>query len=128
MKVLIAEDDPGILELVSTFLTSEGFSIETATNGREALEKIGEIDVLLTDWNMPDMDGIELTYAIEKKGLFIFIIFMTAYGEKDDVIKALAIGANDYITKPFDLLDLKFRIEQAQQFLSLNRALQAPIQ
>lgn len=104
LKVLIAEDDVFILEMYLVKLSTDGFEVVTASNGEEALEKIKEEspDVVLLDLLMPKMDGWEVLSKIkEQKGEKPVIIVLTNLGDKKNIDKALAMGADDYLIKSF---------------------------
>ncbi len=111
-NILIVDDDKEILNSIDIFLSNEGFNIFKATNGHEALEilQTEEIHLILMDIMMPKMDGIQATLAIRKE-VDIPIIFLTAKSEDTDVILGLNLGADDYITKPFNFLELIARIK-----------------
>lgn len=103
MKILIVEDDPFLSEMYVTKLLQEKYDIETAADGREALKKIKEIkpELVLLDIVLPKMDGFEVLQKIKKDPELqnIKIIALTNLGQKEEVDKGLALGANDYIVK-----------------------------
>ena len=103
MKILLVDDDPFIRRELQKGLVQEGrFSFETASNGLDALEKIGEdiFDLVLTDIKMPGMDGFELLQKIKGSRPEVIVIMMKAFGSIETAVDAIKIGANDYITKP----------------------------
>ena len=116
MNILIAEDDAITLRRLQHFLEKWGHRVITARNGLQALEKFlaNEVDIVLTDWMMPEMDGLALirhihSYATEKP--YLYVILLTSRGDKKDVVKALSEeGVNDYVIKPFDPDELRARI------------------
>ena len=112
IKILAVDDDADILNSINVFLTNEGFEIFTARNGFEALEvlKKEEVQLILMDLMMPKMDGIAATLAIRKER-GVPIIMLTAKSEDADVVLGLNIGADDYITKPFNFLELIARVK-----------------
>lgn len=120
MKVLVVEDNVASRILLLKILKKEGYQAAYASDGLEALEilKKDSFDVVLTDWMMPKMDGIELTAQIRK---FIrplpAILFITALNSKQARDKALEAGADDYISKPFHNYEIKERIESAHMHL-----------
>jgi two-component system alkaline phosphatase synthesis response regulator PhoP len=103
-KILLVDDDPDILEFLSYNLIKEGYVIETAENGIEALQKVGVFmpDLIILDVMMPQMDGIEACQEIRKNPAYkdILIVFLTARGEDYSQIAGLESGADDYVTKP----------------------------
>ena len=128
MKLLVAEDDPITLKRLTRFLEDWGHQVVTAPNGAEALELSGshEVDIVLTDWMMPELDGLELTRHLRKRGKgspFIYIILLTTRGEKSDVIEALDTGVDDYMVKPFDPGELRARINVGERTVRLERTL-----
>jgi DNA-binding response OmpR family regulator len=112
IKILAVDDDADILNSIDVFLTNEGFEVLKARNGIEALEilKKEEPQLILMDLMMPKMDGIAATLAIRKERC-VPIIMLTAKSEDADVVLGLNIGADDYITKPFNFLELIARVK-----------------
>ena len=110
-KILIAEDDANILELLRLYMCREGFEVETAANGGEALARFRTFkpDLVLLDVMMPVLDGWEVCGTIRKES-DTPIIMLTARGETIDKITGLELGADDYITKPFDMREVITRI------------------
>ena len=111
-NILVVDDDKEIVESIEIYLENEGFNIYKAYNGLEALEILmeEEIHLILMDIMMPKLDGIKATIKIrEEKN--IPIILVSAKSEDTDKIIGLNIGADDYITKPFNLLDLIARVK-----------------
>ena len=110
--ILIVDDDDKIRDLLKDFLISNNFLVSTAINGDEALKKINIInfDVLILDIMMPGIDGYELTKIIRSSSL-IPIIHLTAMGDTNNVIQGLEIGADDYLSKPFEPKELLLRIK-----------------
>lgn len=108
MTVLVIDDQPGIRRLLTEVLTEEGYTVFTAINGIEGVNKAKEVqpDVILMDMKMPGMDGIETLREIKRLDQGEAIIMMTAYGELDLINQARELGAYGYVTKPFDILSL----------------------
>jgi DNA-binding response OmpR family regulator len=104
MKVLIAEDDIDFGNVLAQYVSISGFEVERAHNGKEALEMFREKkpDICVLDVMMPEMDGFSLAEKIKEVSSDMPVIFLTAKSLKEDIIKGLKIGADDYITKPFD--------------------------
>jgi two-component system response regulator VicR len=112
LKVLIADDELPIRQLLETNLMLEGYETYTAKNGREALEAIKTIspDVVLLDVMMPVMDGLEVLRYVAEAGLDVRVILITAKVHDDDRLVGWELGCNEYITKPFDLDELLARV------------------
>ena len=109
-KILIVDDDRDLLEMLNQYFTLKNYTIITAENGVEAIEKINmNPDIILLDVNMPGMDGIEVCKRI-RDIVSCPIIFLTARVEEKDRIMGLLSGGDDYITKPFSLKELDARI------------------
>src|SRR5574344_1809815 len=111
-KVLIADDEPQIREILRVYFLKEGFQVVEAADGKEALQQISKErpDILLLDVMMPVMDGIEVCTLVRKK-YELPIIMLTAKGEDDDRILGLEKGADDYITKPFNTREVVARVK-----------------
>ena len=109
--ILIVDDDDKIRDLLKDFLISNNFLVSTAINSEDALEKLNLIkfDVLILDIMMPGINGYELTKIIRSTSL-VPIIHLTAMGDTDNVIQGLEIGADDYLSKPFEPKELLLRI------------------
>ena len=112
MKVLIAEDDRDFGNILTQYVTISGFEVNIARDGKEAWEKfIGDKpDICVLDVMMPEMDGFTLAEKIKQQNSDMPIIFLTAKSLKEDIVKGLKLGADDYITKPFDPEVLILRI------------------
>ena len=109
-KLLLVDDDLGITDLLKELLELEGFTVEVANNGREAIKLIDEtIDLILLDIMMPDIDGFKVLSTIKNK-YDIPVIFLTAKDQEDDKIAGLELGADDYIVKPFSERELLARV------------------
>lgn len=111
-NVLVCDDDSAILESIEIYLKSEGYNIITACDGVQAIEKIeeNEIHCLVLDIMMPRMDGLKTTIKIREKYNFP-IILLSAKSEDTDKITGLGFGADDYVTKPFNPLELVARVK-----------------
>ena len=112
MKVLIAEDDRDFGNILTQYVTINGFEVNLARDGKEAWEKFNEEkpDICVLDVMMPEMDGFTLAEKIKQSHGDMPIIFLTAKSLKEDIVKGLKLGADDYITKPFDPEVLILRI------------------
>lgn len=103
IKILVVDDDPFILDMYVMKFKEQGFQIETATDGKAALEKItaAKPDIVLLDVVMPKMDGFDVIKKIKENGMLrtFKILFLTNFGQKDDVEKGMQLGADGYIIK-----------------------------
>ena len=110
--VLVADDERNIVQLVSLYLRNEGFGVESASTGREAIERAGRVkpDLIILDLMMPDIDGWETCRQLRKTSN-VPIIMLTARTEDVDKIVGLEIGADDYVTKPFNPRELVARVK-----------------
>ena len=113
-KVFLVEDDQSIVSLVQYNLQKEGFNVQTSGNGEEAIKDLKnyEPDLILLDWMLPDLSGLDICKSLkkDKKHKNIPIIMLTAKGQEEDKVSALNSGADDYITKPFGHAELIARI------------------
>jgi len=111
-KLLVVEDDPNILELLSASLRFAGFDVSTATSGSAAVSAAREYrpDLVVLDVMLPDLDGFEVLRRIRESGERTPVVFLTARDATDDKIRGLTLGGDDYVTKPFSLEELTARI------------------
>jgi diguanylate cyclase (GGDEF)-like protein len=125
--VLIAEDNPVSRKLLEKTLIKSGYEVVSVENGRMALELFDKrfFPFILTDWMMPEMDGLELCRAIRKKVLpgYVFIVILTAKDSKDDIVTGLEAGADDYLSKPFNQSELIARLKTGIRILELEKSL-----
>lgn len=114
-KVLVADDDPKATAALSSLLESDGFSVQTASDGADALEKIAQSppDVLVTDVNMPHLDGFGLMRAVRERYPRIFIVVIS--GEHHSAARLIEGGALAYVGKPFDADEVISVIDAAMQ-------------
>jgi len=114
-KIFIIEDEPSIIQLVQHNLEKNGFIISSSLNGNDGLKELKKFqpDLLLLDWMLPDLSGIEICKNIRKDNSFknLPVIMLTAKGEEEDKIKGLDSGVDDYLTKPFSFNELMARIK-----------------
>ena len=123
-NILICDDEKDIVSALKIYLTGEGYGLYEAYDGKEALEVIknNEIHLVLMDIMMPNMDGIEAVSKI-REICNIPVIFLTAKGEDTDQILGLNIGADDYVTKPFNPVELLARVKsQLRRYMQLGAA------
>jgi len=125
--VLVVDDNPIIQKMMNISLSKAGYDVSSAENGRDALRKFNQkfYPIVITDWMMPEMDGLELCRAIRTLSLdsYVFIILLTAKDSKDDIIKGLEAGADDYLTKPVNHPELMARLNTGVRILELERSL-----
>ena len=126
--ILVIDDEPAQVQILSGFLKKKGFEIQKANSGAEAIKIIENfpIDLVITDFKMPDMDGMQVLKNTKKINPDIDVILMTAFGSVENVIEAMKAGASDYLTKPVDLDQLELIINRAVErkyLVSENRFL-----
>lgn len=114
MRILIVEDEASISGFLKEGLEEEGFAVDLAENGRKGLEMaldfVNEYDIMLLDWMLPGVSGIEICRSVRKVNQRVPIIFLTAKNTVDETVFALETGANDYLKKPFAFEELLARI------------------
>jgi DNA-binding response OmpR family regulator len=114
MRILIIEDEPGIALFLKEGLQEESFAVDVANDGPSGLELAtvndGEYDLILLDWMLPGLSGIEVVRQIRKSGSLVPVIFLTARDTVQDTVFALEMGANDFIKKPFSFEELLARV------------------
>ncbi|HKX62840.1 MAG TPA: response regulator [Verrucomicrobiae bacterium] len=128
MKVLIAEDDSISRRLLQAALVKWGYDVVVTTDGQEAWKILQAHDpptLLILDWLMPQMDGIEICREARKSEALksAYIILLTSRGSKQDIVQGLEAGADDYVTKPFDHGELRARVQVGARVIGLQKAL-----
>jgi two-component system OmpR family response regulator len=110
-QILVVDDEPSIVDAVATALRYEGFDVRVAGTGRSALSAAQETppDLIVLDVMLPDLDGLEVTRRLRADGIKVPILFLTARDSIDDKLAGLAIGGDDYVTKPFSLAEVVAR-------------------
>ncbi len=126
MKILIVEDEPISRRVLEVNLVGWGYDVTHATDGHEALEMLQSPDaptLVISDWMMPRMDGLTLCRKIRQMHVawYIYVILLTAKGAKADVIQGLEAGADDFLTKPFNREELKYRTRTGERITNLER-------
>ena len=122
MTILVCDDDKEIVEAIEIYLLQEGFSVEKAYDGEQALEilKKKSIDLMIIDVMMPKLDGIRATFQVRKTSS-IPIIILSAKTQDTDKILGLNVGADDYVSKPFNPLELVARVKsQLRRYTTLS--------
>ena len=111
--ILLAEDDESLRFVIQDNLELRGFRVEAASNGREALEKfrLKKVDLCILDVMMPEMDGFAVAQKIREQDAHVPVLFLTARGQKEDRLQGFRVGGDDYLTKPFSIEELLFRME-----------------
>jgi|ERR1019366_2367391 two-component system alkaline phosphatase synthesis response regulator PhoP len=111
--ILLVEDEEHLLKTILLNLELEGYSVTTAINGIEAVNKFGKgyFDLVILDVMLPEMNGFDVCEAIRKENTEIPILFLTAKGSSSDRVQGLKLGADDYLTKPFNLEELLLRVQ-----------------
>ena len=126
-KILIVDDEPFNLDLLEQELADYDYVIERASDGAEALEKIDSFrpDIVLLDYMMPNMDGLEVITKLrqDERHQSLPVIFLTAKGTKEDIAKGLNAGADDYITKPFEPVELLARVRSMMRIKQMHDSL-----
>lgn len=129
LTILVADDSPVYRKLVEQSLAQDGCTLVFAKNGREALDLFAEHQpaLVITDWTMPDISGIELCARIRRdfQQCFAYVILVTSNTEKEQVIEGLTAGADDYLTKPFHPGELLARVRVGRRMIEMNRQIQA---
>ncbi|MEI7906551.1 MAG: response regulator [Bacteroidota bacterium] len=124
IRILIADDDPVILEILQKTLWSFGYDVVCARDGKEAWEMyVGQTpNIVITDWMMPKVNGLEFTRMIRSHNLFpyTYIFFLTVLGGKGSYIESIHAGADDFITKPVDADELRVRLHVAERTIRLH--------
>ena len=112
-RILVVDDEPSIVDAVATALRYEGYEVEEATTGREALTAVVrfEPDLVVLDWMLPDVEGIEVGRRLRERGFKTAVLFLTAKDATENKVEALRAGGDDYVTKPFSLAELVARVQ-----------------
>ncbi len=120
-KILITDDDPDLRELLTEVVKNRGYDVGVARDGAEALKKLRmeKYHIVITDLMMPGMDGLELLRNIKELDREILVIIITGYATLETAVKAIELGAYDYIAKPFRLEELMIVIKNACERLRL---------
>lgn len=124
-RVLVVDDEENIREVLSNYLESMNYDVQTAEDGQDALNKYqkGEFDLIISDLLMPNVDGLELLKRVRDMDKDVIFLMITGYPSIETAVDAIKKGAYDYITKPFHMEDVKLRIERAFEKRSLRERL-----
>jgi DNA-binding response OmpR family regulator len=112
MRILVVEDDQKVASFVGRVLTEEGYSVDRSATGADAMAQArsGVYELILLDWMLPDLDGLELCRQLRRDGLSVPILMLTARDQVRERVLALDAGADDYLVKPFEIEELVARI------------------
>lgn len=121
MRLLVVEDEADVRDLLVLHLRREGLEVDTSEHGDDAIKKIaaGNYDLLVLDWMLPGTSGLEICRRLREKGSALPILMVTARADASDIVLGLETGANDYVTKPFEIPVLTARV---RALLRRNRA------
>ena len=124
MKILLVDDDDIVLDMLQNILCRAGFEVETASNGLQAMDLLreGSARLVITDWEMPEMNGIELCQAIRNGDFsgYVYVILLTSRDTLEETVTGLTAGADDFIKKPFNPSELVQRVRAGERVLSLE--------
>ncbi|MHB8897969.1 MAG: diguanylate cyclase [Thermoguttaceae bacterium] len=127
LNVLVVDDDPATLRLIATIVSSAGHRVSRAANGREAFDCIQHDppDLVLCDWDMPELDGVELCRKVREHWLahYIYFLLLTGKSSVDEMVQGLAAGADDFVTKPINPAVLLARLEAGSRVVRMERQL-----
>ena len=130
-RVLLVDDEPTQRLITARLLKRAGYQVETAQNGKEALEKLtnaaGQFQLLVTDWEMPEMDGVALCRAVrtQHSAAYVYTILLTSRDAIEHLVAGLQAGADDYLTKPVLEPELLARLNTGKRIVTLERSLRA---
>ena len=112
-RVLVVDDEPSIVDAVATALRYEGFEVREEGTGRGAIAAVVDFDpdLVVLDWMLPDLDGIEVGRRLRERGFHTAILFLTAKDAVENKVEALRAGGDDYVTKPFSLAEIVARVQ-----------------
>jgi two-component system NtrC family sensor kinase len=128
MKLLIADDDPVSRHLLRSHVAAWGHEVATAENGARAWELFaaGEYPIVISDWLMPEVDGLELLRRVRAAPhpAYVYFILVTSLAAKEDVVQGMEAGADDFVTKPFDREELRVRVRAGERIIRLEQTLE----
>jgi sigma-B regulation protein RsbU (phosphoserine phosphatase) len=127
MRILIAEDERITRSSLARQLTAWGHEVTAAEDGQQAWELLAaaEFDIIITDWEMPRLSGLDLVRRIQEtpRGAYTYVILLTSRADKSDIVRGIEAGADDYVAKPFDRDELRVRLLAGERIVRLERAL-----
>jgi two-component system, OmpR family, response regulator len=112
-RILVVDDEPSIVDAVATALRYEGFEVREEGTGRGALSAVADFepDLVVLDWMLPDLDGLDVGRRLRERGFKTAILFLTAKDAVENKVEALRAGGDDYVTKPFSLAEVVARVQ-----------------
>ena len=119
-RVLLVDDEPGMIYALRSLVTSRGDEAVVAASGREALALLDDVDAVVTDFAMPEMNGLELLQAIRERDPALPVVLLTAHGSERVAIRAVRSGAYEYVTKPFDIDEMSVVLDRALETRALR--------
>jgi two-component system, cell cycle response regulator len=130
VRILIADDEDGTRLKLETLLEKLGYEVVVARDGTEAWELLQRDDapaLALLDWLMPGLDGVEVCRRVRRSGrlTYVYIVMLTVKGQKQDLVAGMEAGADDYLSKPFDVEELRVRLHAGERILALQEELRA---
>ena len=124
MRILLVDDDELALTVLGRALAHTHYQVDTACNGREALQKVrsGQYKIVVSDWEMPEMNGIQLCQAIRERRFssYIYVMLLTSRNQVADVVEGISAGADDFLMKPIHPSELRVRLRSAERLLGLE--------
>jgi DNA-binding response OmpR family regulator len=129
MNILIVDDEAVSRRLLQNYLQKWGHDVTVAENGAEAwrLFEAGSFPIVITDWEMPEVDGVELVRRIRAASAsrpgYVYAILLTAKSQKEDLVQGMEAGADDFLTKPFDRDELRVRLRAGERIMLLEKEL-----
>lgn len=124
MKILVVDDDDFVVQMLERTLSQAGHEVYTASNGVKALEILGaeKVRFVISDWLMPGIDGLELCRRVRSGAFpeYVYFILLTTQNTIDDIVKGLSVGADDFVTKPFNPAELLMRVKAGERVVSLE--------
>ena len=123
-RLLVVDDDPELLRILVDALEEDGYSCSGCNNGQDALLRLRreEFDLIVLDWTMPDFTGIDISKRLRSSGNFTPILMLTARDDMDERVLALDTGIDDYLTKPFEIKELRARIRSALRRVNYEKS------
>jgi len=119
-NVLVVDDDPAVLEILTAYLQAEGHRVLTASDGAEGERLLGAVDLAILDWMLPGATGLDLTKTVRERYPQLPVLLLTARGEEEDRVRGLRTGADDYVVKPFSPREVMARVSALLRRMGLK--------